>query len=252
MTKILTVDDSVSMQQQMDLTLSKGGFEIVQASNGEEAIKFLNIHSDIELIILDLHMPVMNGFQMLEKLKNENIFQKIPIFILTTSNTSEHKNYIKSFSNVRAWIIKPFDPLKLVAGAKKITKSIQKNRRVLIVDDSASIRDFVQKIFESKKIEVVTAQNGVHALEQIEAHKDLGVIFLDLHMPIMNGIDLLQKLAVKKFLDGKKIPVIMLTTELKKEFMDQAKELGVTAWMTKPPVAENILKVYKKIVDSDG
>src|SRR5271169_6851748 len=82
--KVLIVDDSQLIHSMYRLVLNRyNGCRIVDAMNGLEALDVLSRENDFDLILLDINMPVMNGIQFMEKLKNENIYRKIPIIVIS-------------------------------------------------------------------------------------------------------------------------------------------------------------------------
>jgi two-component system, chemotaxis family, chemotaxis protein CheY len=108
MKKILLVDDMESIRKLIEYTLKTRGYHTLEAKNGKEALAVLNSHSDqIGLIISDFNMPIMNGMQLLEKVKANDTTYHIPFFFLTTEKDPEKKLKAKK-SGVAAWIKKPY------------------------------------------------------------------------------------------------------------------------------------------------
>lgn len=102
---------------------------------------------------------------------------------------------------------------------------------VLVVDDSATVRMQAGKVLSGAGFEVIHAVDGVDALEQLAQRTDVSLILCDVNMPRMNGIELVEAIAEK---GGTNIPVIMLTTEVRADFVQRAKAVGAKTWMTKP------------------
>ena len=117
--KILIVDDSATMRQQVNFTLSKSGFTVVEANDGQEGIAKIKEHQDLALIISDVNMPVMNGIEMLEEIKKQQLSSKVPCIMLTTEGKAELIERAK-LAGVKGWIVKPFKPEQLVAIVTKI------------------------------------------------------------------------------------------------------------------------------------
>lgn len=117
--------------------------------------------------------------------------------------------------------------------------------KILVVDDSETLRTQLKKILEPQGHEVVEAENGVKGLEQFQAHTDLNLILCDVNMPEMDGLTMCEKLASDH--SDRKVPTFMLTTESSKEMKTRGKAAGVMAWVTKPFVEEKLLKAVDKV-----
>jgi chemotaxis family two-component system sensor histidine kinase/response regulator PixL len=90
--KILVVDDSIVQRQTLTQNLQKAGYQILQAGNGEEALAQLNRDSEIKLVICDIEMPQMNGFEFLSHWRQDSRFAEIPVIMLTTRSGTKHRN----------------------------------------------------------------------------------------------------------------------------------------------------------------
>jgi two-component system chemotaxis response regulator CheY len=102
----------------MGLALREGGFDVVEAENGEEALAKLG-STAVDLIVTDLNMPVMDGIRLIESVRREPALQRTPILMLTTEG-SEVKKQQGTAAGATGWITKPFDPDKLMATVAKV------------------------------------------------------------------------------------------------------------------------------------
>jgi len=116
--KILIVDDAVTMRQLLAATLKSAGYNVVDASNGKEALEKLG-SVRFNLIITDLNMPVMDGITFIKEVKKSSIHKFTPIVMLTTESSAAKKDEGKK-AGAKAWIVKPFKPNELLAVVKKI------------------------------------------------------------------------------------------------------------------------------------
>lgn len=121
MKKILIVDDSLTIREQIKVALKAAGMEIVEAENGMDALNKLPAHPDLKLIISDVNMPEMDGITMIKQIATNPQFNKIPIIMLTTEVGSELKEKAKS-CGVKAWMVKPFTNEKLAMAVQQLTK----------------------------------------------------------------------------------------------------------------------------------
>ena len=110
--KILVVDDSALIHQMYRLVMARYKCEIVDAMNGQEALDVLAVQNDVQLVLLDINMPVMNGVQFLEKAAGLGITRKIPIIVISTEGKED--DTIRGLKlGARAYLKKPFNPADL-------------------------------------------------------------------------------------------------------------------------------------------
>jgi CheY-like chemotaxis protein len=117
--KILVVDDEPDILKVVIFRLKKAGYEIVNATNGREALDLLQCGTGYDLIVLDLVMPVMDGYELCKRLKADEKTKYIPILILSASTTRDIKQRIMELK-VNDYILKPFEPEILVSRIKSI------------------------------------------------------------------------------------------------------------------------------------
>ena len=117
--KILIVDDAASMRGLVAMTLKKSGYEVVEASDGKDALTKLSSVGKVDLIITDLNMPNMDGIELIKTLKADMKYRFIPVIMLTTESQEAKKEEGRK-AGAKAWIVKPFKPDVLVNVVKKI------------------------------------------------------------------------------------------------------------------------------------
>ncbi len=106
--KALVVDDSKSIRQIERRYLEEMGFTVVEAENGEEALEKLRENPDVRLIILDWHMPVMNGYEFLKAVRANPEWNQVKIMMVTTEN--QQKSVIDALmAGANEYLMKPFD-----------------------------------------------------------------------------------------------------------------------------------------------
>ncbi len=118
-------------------------------------------------------------------------------------------------------------------------------KTVLIVDDSFSIRESIAFFLSESGFEIIKAQDGQDALNQLDG-KIINLILTDLHMPVMNGIELISN--VRKIDQYKRVPILLLTTETLNEKKIEAKKAGATGWLCKPFEKEKLINVINKVL----
>ena len=120
MKTIMTVDDSVSMRQMVSLVLRGGGYEVVEAVDGVDALSKLT-GQELHLFLTDVNMPNMDGIEFTRQVRAWPEYKFVPIVLLTTVSDIEKKQQGKA-AGATAWIVKPFEPDQLLAVVKKVLR----------------------------------------------------------------------------------------------------------------------------------
>lgn len=120
--KILIIDDSATVRQQVRSALAPAGFDIVEATDGVEGLETITNRADIAAVLCDVNMPRMGGLQMLELAKAQGRLVALPVVMLTTEGQPELVQQAKAVG-AKGWIVKPFKPEHLVATMRKLTLS---------------------------------------------------------------------------------------------------------------------------------
>lgn len=115
---ILVVDDSASIRQVVSLALTRAGYEVVTADDGQDALKKLDGRK-IHLIISDVNMPVMDGITLIKEVKKKAEYKFTPIIMLTTESQPEKKAEGRE-AGAKAWIVKPFQPPQMLDAVSKL------------------------------------------------------------------------------------------------------------------------------------
>jgi two-component system chemotaxis response regulator CheY len=116
--KILTVDDSRTMRDMLRLALTSAGYNVVQAIDGVDGLAVLERESP-DVVITDINMPKMDGYGFIEGARKREKFRILPILVLTTESDPEKKQRARS-AGATGWIVKPFDPTKLVDVIRRV------------------------------------------------------------------------------------------------------------------------------------
>ncbi|AEI38002.1 MAG: response regulator [Zymomonas mobilis subsp. pomaceae] len=115
---IMTVDDSPSMRMLLRAALGKMGYSVVEAEDGVDAMEKLG-NTKPDLLITDINMPRMDGFGLIENVRQDNGWRNMPILVLTTE-TSDEKKQRARVAGATGWIVKPFSPEKLAAAIRRV------------------------------------------------------------------------------------------------------------------------------------
>jgi two-component system chemotaxis response regulator CheY len=118
--KVIVIDDSATVRQQVAIALSQAGFEVIEASDGDEGVEVIERTTDAAMVICDVNMPRMNGLDLLEAVKKDGKNANLPVLMLTTEGQPQLIERAKK-SGAKGWVVKPFKPELLVAAVKKLT-----------------------------------------------------------------------------------------------------------------------------------
>jgi two-component system, chemotaxis family, chemotaxis protein CheY len=120
MHSILAVDDSASMRQMVSFTLKNAGYNVVEAVDGQDALEKA-VTRDFDLVLTDQNMPRLDGIGLTKKLRDNPKFKSTPILILTTESSDQMKQAGRN-AGATGWLVKPFDPTKLIEVIKKVVR----------------------------------------------------------------------------------------------------------------------------------
>jgi two-component system chemotaxis response regulator CheY len=117
---ILIVDDSRSVRHSVSVVLTRAGFAMAEAADGQEGLAVVDSNRDLGMVICDINMPNMDGLEMVERIKSKPENNTLPILMLTTDGQMSMVKRAKQAGAV-GWIVKPFDPNQLVQTVSKLT-----------------------------------------------------------------------------------------------------------------------------------
>lgn len=116
--KVLTVDDSRTIRNMLLVTLNNAGFETVQAEDGVEGLEVLE-DANPDVIVTDINMPRMDGFGFIEGMRADPAYSGVPVLVLTTESDAAKKQRARD-AGATGWIVKPFDPVRLVDAVRRV------------------------------------------------------------------------------------------------------------------------------------
>lgn len=116
--RILTIDDSKTIRDMLMLTLSDAGFDVLQAVDGQDGLDVLG-DDRVDVIITDINMPRMDGYEVIRQLRKNSVHKSTPILVLTTESDVDKRNLARD-AGATGWMVKPFDPERLIATVRKV------------------------------------------------------------------------------------------------------------------------------------
>lgn len=229
--RILTVDDSKSVQYRYFELLQSIEAEIDTAHDGEDGLKKA-LAQKYDLIITDVRMPKMTGIELCHALQNVPQTRNVPVVII--SNFDSEKDIENGFdAGATAYLSKKDVQALLVQTVSKcLWKSEYRPKRiVLVVDDSHSIKRFVELGLKQMGFDVLTALNGKEALNILAKQKP-DLILSDIHMPIMDGFELCRRINKNSRLAS--IPFVVMSSSNDRIHMNRIMQYGAAAYVVKP------------------
>jgi PAS domain S-box-containing protein len=198
---ILVVDDDEQVLELMRRQLTKEGYRVVTANNGAEALRLAKEYRPVA-ITLDVLMPGMDGWEVLQLLKADHSLASIPVIMCTIVDEAN-----KGFAlGANDYLTKPLDRGRLLAMLQLYCGSAP--CRVLVVEDDPASRELVVRMLSAAGCSVLQAENGREALQYMHAPLP-DVILLDLMMPEMNGFEFLE--ALQQDPQCRQVSVIVIT-----------------------------------------
>ncbi|MFZ5889678.1 MAG: response regulator [Myxococcota bacterium] len=122
--------------------------------------------------------------------------------------------------------------------------------KILIIDDSASVRRQVSTILTTEGFDIIEAADGIEGSAQIRENSDIALVLCDINMPRLNGLDMLESLS--DVISKKALPVVMLTTEGEPEAMTRARRAGARGWIIKPFKDQLLVGAVRKLTEAAG
>lgn len=117
--RILTIDDSRTIRDMLNLTLSEAGFEVLQAVDGQDGIDVLEKQERVDVVITDINMPKMDGYGVIRHIRGQSRYNGMPVLVLTTESEKDKRNIARE-AGATGWMVKPFDPERLIATINKV------------------------------------------------------------------------------------------------------------------------------------
>ena len=256
---IMVIDDSTALRRTMALSLEKQGYQVLQAKDGRDAVAQFRQISELDLIVCDIEMPNMNGFEFLGVRRRDSVMKEVPVIMLTSRSGDKHRNLATQLG-ADGYFTKPYVEQEFIKELNRILKD-QKNktskltltssktlkkRTILVIDDSSSMRHHITSSLINQGYRVIQARDGQEGLEQMRNDPQIALAICDIEMPNINGFELLTARSQEPKL--REIPVAILTSRSSDKNRLLAQQLGANAYFTKPYVEEELLSGIKNLI----
>ena len=242
-TLLLIAEDDSSAAEVLRTMLETNGYSVAVAGTGAEAIEMAQ-RLQPAAILLDILMPVMDGWEALAELKNDERTKNIPIVVVSGFTTQlEHDD-----ARVAAWVAKPFSEMQL-AQALQSAFGMDKEANILIVEDDANLAAVLREQFEASGLRCVTAGNGSEAIRAAQENAP-DLLVLDLMLPERDGFEVVDWLRQHERL--RNLPLVVYSALELNAAQKQKLTLGPSEFMTKAreepaEVARRVTRLLKRV-----
>ena len=223
---VLVCDDDPSVRTVVQAMLERQGYRVLTVASGQEAVE-QSVAQPPDVILLNLMMPVMNGWETLAVLKQQTETQTIPVIILSGLLPDARE---APHPDVSDWIVKPPEPRVLRQALERVLANQNQTIKVLIVEDDLELAQVLATMFSRHGIETLHAQTGREAIQLIQRLiPDL--LVLDLALPEYNGFAVVDWLRQHNRLC--QVPLVIYTAQDLDESDRERLKLGQTLFLTK-------------------
>lgn len=249
--RVLLVDDEPINRRVILAMLQKTGVQVDVRASGPEALykvqQALRAQQPYGLILMDAWMPGMNGYMVVEKLKEAELLQQTRLLILTSSAESGDSQRCKALG-IAGYMTKPLTLTELrralqeqlgqleyqrQPAAAKDTDQLLSGLHVLLAEDNPINQRLAIKLLEKKQITATLAQNGLEALS-LFAEQPFDLILMDIMMPEMDGIEATQQIRVREAPGHSHIPIIAMTANAMQGDKERCLAAGMDGYISKP------------------
>jgi HAMP domain-containing protein/CheY-like chemotaxis protein/signal transduction histidine kinase len=261
--RLLIVEDNAIEQKSIRELLGHDDIEIVNAGTGSEALSTLQ-GSPCDCVVLDLRLPDMSGFEVLERMRADNGLADIPVVVFTGRELSAEED-ARLHTMARSIVVKGVEsPERLLNETalflhrvitdlppekqhmlERLNSSDEDlvDRTVLLVDDDPRNIFALSSALERRGMNVLTATTGAEAIQIIEETPALAIVLMDIMMPEMDGYQTIEKIRQNK--EYRRLPIIALTAKAMKGDREKCLQAGASDYLAKPVNTEQLLSALR-------
>jgi CheY-like chemotaxis protein len=255
-------DDDIERESILEL-LGADDIEIVPAATGAEALAVLH-REPIDCCVVDLRLPDMSGFELLERLQADEVLRTIPVVVFTGKQLSADEE-ARLRTVAKSVVLKdvqsperlldetslflhrviedlPDSKRRMIERLHGSTEALR-GRKVLVVDDDARNIFALATVLENQEMEVISAMNGRQAIELIETTPDLSVVLMDIMMPEMDGYETMRE--IRKDTRFRTLPILALTAKAMKGDREKCLQAGASDYIAKPVNTDQLLSLLR-------
>jgi len=260
---LLIVEDNPQMRQTIRKVVKGKDIKIKDIGTGQDCLQELQ-NNHFDCVILDLCLPDMDGFELLQEIRSDKSIEVPPIIVYTGQELSkEQDNELRKYT--KSIIIKGVRSEErlldetalflhrvvedLTEQQQQIIKDLYKKetqfegKTILIVDDDMRNVFALTRVFEEKGMKVIKAENGKKAIECLETSPIVDLVLMDIMMPEMDGYEAMTE--IRKLGQYKELPIIALTAKAMKEDKQKCLDAGASDYITKPVDVSKLMSLIR-------
>ena len=261
--RLLIVEDNPAELLSITELLGYRDIEVVTADNGREALAMLR-KQPTDCVVLDLKLPDMSGFELLEHIRQDDALTQVPVVVFTGRELSPEED-AQLHSIARSVIVKgvesperlldetalflhrvvrdlPPDKQRMLERLRNSDENLH-GRKALLVDDDARNIFALSSVLERRGMEVLTATTGREAIAILKADRGISIVLMDIMMPEMDGYETIQ--AIREDPSVRRLPIIALTAKAMKGDRERCLEAGASDYLAKPVNTEQLLSALR-------
>ena len=261
--RLLVVEDNDVERDAVLELLGHEDIEIVAASTGDEALAAMR-DQPFDCVVLDLRLPDMTGFELLEKVQAEPCLATVPVVVFTGKDLSRDEQ-TRLNSMTKSIVLKDVQsperlldetalflhrvvtqlPPQKQAMLERLHNSTEvlRGRKVLVVDDDARNIFALTSVLENHEVDAISATNGRQAIEMIHDTPDLAMVLMDIMMPEMDGYETMRE--IRKEPRFRTLPILALTAKAMKGDREKCLEAGASDYIAKPVNTDQLLSLMR-------
>ncbi len=261
--RLLVVEDNPAEQMSIRELLGYDDIEVATAASGNEALELVTRES-FDCVVLDLRLPDMSGFEVLERFRDTPELGDLPIVVFTGKELSPDED-ARLHMLARSVVLKGVEsPERLLdetalflhrvvadlpPAKQKMIEQLHRSdealagKRVLVVDDDVRNIFALSSVLERRRMNVLTASTGREAIAMLESTPDVAIVLMDVMMPEMDGYETMQ--AIRANAQFRRLPIIALTAKAMKGDREKCLEAGASEYLAKPVNTEQLLSALR-------
>jgi HAMP domain-containing protein/signal transduction histidine kinase/DNA-binding response OmpR family regulator len=261
--RLLLVEDDQHERNSVAELLSHEDIEIASAETGAEALAQLK-RDQVDCVVLDLKLPDMSGFEVLETIRDDAELRDIPVVVFTGRELSAEED-ATLHTMARSVVVKGVEsPERLLdetalflhrvvadlpPAKQRMLERLHSSdedllrRTVLLVDDDARNIFALSSVLERRGMEVLTATTGSEAIAVLNSREDVAIVLMDIMMPGMDGYETIQEIRSKPAF--RRLPILALTAKAMKGDREKCLEAGASDYLAKPVNVEQLLSALR-------
>jgi CheY-like chemotaxis protein/HAMP domain-containing protein/predicted transcriptional regulator len=261
--RLLVIEDNAAEQLSITALLEHDDIEIATAGTGAEGLDLLN-EQRFDCVVLDLRLPDMSGFEVLEALRGDGSLSDLPVIVFTGRELSAEED-AQLHTMARSIVVKGVESperlldetslflhrvvTELPADKQQMIERLHRSdedlvgRVALLVDDDARNIFALSSMLERRGMRVLTAANGSEAIRLVNSAPDIAIVLMDIMMPEMDGYQTIA--AIRENPLFRRLPIIALTAKAMKGDREKSLEAGASEYLAKPVNTEQLLSAMR-------